>query len=185
MKKNRKLAHFKLSIAIIVQLLSLHTAFATTHPETVILGGGSGHDVPTPFQLTQTKFELADGELYSLVGTITFAPAPAPYIVQSALQRPSYTQYYNTSAKKLRPYFSINLENHPWIANAKRIDSPLYFIESTSEKWKEWEDTSVNLLCRAHGRILLTSHGPEYAIQLEPIDAEPFSIVYKRITPQN
>ncbi|MEO5970092.1 MAG: hypothetical protein ABIQ95_09205 [Bdellovibrionia bacterium] len=181
MKKNRKSVLFNLSIAIAIQLFSLHTGFA--RDRNIIHGGGGGHDVPTPFQLTQTKFELADGELYSLVGTIVFAPPPVALVYQSELQRPSYTQFYGTNPKKLHPYFSIDLENHPWIANAKRVDSPLYYIEGTSNNWKKWEGTSVNLLCRANGRILLTSNGPEYAIQLEPIDAEPFSIVYQESFP--
>jgi hypothetical protein len=168
MKKIKKLVHFNFLIAIAIQLGSLQPVSAqsaasqTEDKIDVILGGGSGHDVPTPFQITQTRFELADGETYSLVGTIVFIPTPLG----------SEAEFL-----QLRPYFSLNLKNHPLLANAKRVISPLYLIQGNVEKWKKWESRSVNLLARAHGKVHLTSKGLEYFIYLEEIDVEAFSYV--------
>lgn len=152
---------FKLSmIAIALQVLGLQNTNAGCDRDEIILGGSGGHDVPTPFQVRKTKFELADGEIYSLVGTLVIAPS------------------YKGDSKKLRPYFSINLDSHPLLANANRVASPLYMIEGSADYLNKWEGESINILCQAHGRILVTDKGFEYAIHLVPLGVESFSIQY-------
>jgi hypothetical protein len=144
------------NLALILSLM------LTTAPDTfarhstkhsVILGGGASHDVPSPFQYQKNKYELADGEVYSLFGSITLLPS------------------LSSDPRRQKAYFAVNLDDHPYLANINRVKSPLYLIEDAPENWIKWNGRSITLLCMAHGRILFTTQGPHYAIQLEPIEA--------------
>ena len=119
------------------------------HEDGACAGRSGGGDVPTPFEATDAKFELADGEIYLLTGRVELMPS------------------LMDDSGSIRPYLAVNLTQYPWLANAKRTESPYYVLEGTSRKWKAWDRFPVKLLCRAHGRIVTIGGKLQYRITLE------------------
>jgi hypothetical protein len=89
-------------------------------------GGGSG-DSPTPFKNTNQRVELADGESYSLVGQVIFWRGNA--------------------------YFEVDLKEHPWLANKKRIARPYYEIEGSVSYLKRFDRVRIKFFAEARSVI--------------------------------
>lgn len=126
-----------------------------------LTGGGNGGEIPTPFELNR-RVELADGEEYLLVGRIVFKTIATPDGV-----RP-------------RPYFEIDLNQHPWLASARRKGSPYYPLAAPYGRWKSYDGVRVKMSSLAHGRILAENPrgGLEYQIELSPRGTlEPYNPV--------
>ncbi len=124
--------------------------------------GGEGH-VPIPFDAESVKFELADGELYALVGRVIVIPA-----VSSV----------SNDNKVIRAYFEICFDKYPWLANSKRRKFPLYPILIPKEGSDEWihqfvklgnSNEAARLYFKAHGRIVKSKGESQYVISLEPL----------------
>jgi hypothetical protein len=138
----RSVAGFAWS-AILVTVFSAAMASADVDPEPVRGGGG---EIPTPFSSNQ-KVELADGEIYSLVGTV---------------------KLYGGEA-----YFEIDFAQHPWLASAKRQSSPYYALSNPIDYWRKFEGAKLRLSVEAQGEIVLGQEaGPRYSIRLQLL-AEP------------
>jgi hypothetical protein len=115
-------------------------------------GGGEGvdhgGDVPIPYSLTNQRVELADGEVYTLDGMVVFSGG--------------------------RPYFEVDLSEHPWLANAKRRGSPLYPVTGSASSWKRYEGMRVRLQAMAKGEVTYPDSDcetflPQYVITLVPV----------------
>lgn len=113
--------------------------------------GGGGVDVPTPFESTNRKVELSDGEDYTLEGyVVNFDPGW-------------------DSLNLVRAFLRVDFDRHPWLASAKRKGQPYYALEGSPSFWKDLELHSVQIRARAVGRIVQTRRGPEYVISLRPM----------------
>ena len=111
--------------------------------------GGTGSEIPTPFDLNR-HVELADGEEYLLVGRIVFKTIAT------------------VDGVRVRPFFAIDLNLHPWLASAKRKDTPFYPLAAPYSKWKNYDGVRVKMSTTAHGRISAENPrgGVEYQIEL-------------------
>lgn len=98
--------------------------------------GGGGHDVPTPFEFVNSKFELADGEIYQLAGRI--------------VSETEWTSYDRAA----QAYLEVDLNYTPWLASAKRISFPYYPLNA-GYPWESLEGRKVVLLVRAHGKAVV------------------------------
>jgi hypothetical protein len=114
-----------------------------------IQSNGGGHDVPTPFEDANRHFELANGEIYSLVGKIIFLPD------------------LTGVSEKDRPYFQVDLKTQPCLAHPERQASPFYLLEGPDTKWRNVNLTTLRLFAKAHGRVIPTPSGATYQISLE------------------
>lgn len=103
-------------------------------------GGG---EIPSPFSLN-TKFELADGELYSLLGRVL-------------LKEPGHA------------FFEVDTRFQPWLSHNKASGgNRIYPIKGFTDCWLRYKDTSVRLTFRAKGRIITNEFEmPTYEIFLE------------------
>ncbi len=119
------------------------------------MNGGEGHDVPTPFEMVNQRFELAEGEIYALVGTVTLA------------------YNYTDSGFKADPYLVLDLKKMGWLASAKRIEAPYYLLEGSSAQWGHYQGRRIKILAKARGNIISEKYKPEYILSLEPIAIEP------------
>jgi hypothetical protein len=109
-------------------------------------GGGPG-EIPTPFLSSNQKVELADGELYTLVGVVRFFDGQA--------------------------YLEVDMNEHPWLANQRRRSVPFYALESSPTFWKQYEGQRLRTYMEAHGSVVMPDGAPaEYVIRLQPL-AEP------------
>jgi hypothetical protein len=83
------------------------TQIEQRNSQRIVYGPGDGHEVPTPFEMVNHRFELADGEDYALWGKVEW------------------------------PYFRIDLKKHPWLSSSNRyekyymIDDPTFQMK----KW--------------------------------------------------
>jgi hypothetical protein len=117
-----------------------------------LYGGDRGHDVPTPFSMVNQRFELADGEVYHLIGRVVFLPSPA------------------WEHNDLVPYFQVDLNETPEIGNLLRSKVPYYRLEGSAVQWKKFEcDESLGFYFKAHGRVIRGKSSLEYSITLEPL----------------
>lgn len=107
---------------------------------------GGGNDGPSPFNGLNSKVELADGELYSLFGTVVFMNG--------------------------YPFFNVDLKAHPWLANSKRAKMPYYQLEGSADFWKKYENSRIRFFCIAHSHIIQVQGGMDYVITLAST-AEP------------
>jgi hypothetical protein len=110
----------------------------------------TGGEVPIPFEDSNQRVELADGEIYTLIGRVRF--------------------------QLDTPYLEVDLGQHPWLANSKRKLSPVYPIDvspSLPVDWKVLEGKLVKSYMRARGFITKLEFRPgveprlEYRIGLE------------------
>lgn len=115
-------------------------------------GGGSG-DVPTPFLSSNQKVELAHGELYTLVGVIRFSNG--------------------------EPFLEIDLNEHPWLANAYRKANPFYPLEGATSFWKRYENQRLKTFVEAHIGADALSDGLRVYITLNPL-ADPVVLETQR-----
>ena len=113
--------------------------------------GGGGHDVPTPFEVMNPKYELSDGEIYLLSGQIQLMPAR------------------RGESSNIRPFLWLDLAGHAALANSQRVRDPLYPISGSLQRWMEKRGNYVQLLFKAHGRVVQGTNGAEYEIYLEPL----------------
>jgi hypothetical protein len=103
-----------------------------------------GGEIPVPFGGVNQRVELADGEEYFLVGTIVNIQA------QDGV---------------FQPYLKVDLDQHPWLANAHRVAFPYYPIASSDATlqgsgsrspaldWRSLDGQPVQMWVRAHGQI--------------------------------
>lgn len=106
----------------------------------------AGEEVPFPFEEVNRRVELADGEAYFLVGEIIWNQVQSMY------------------------YFQVDLLQHPWLANLKRMKDPTYPLLSGLHNWERFAKKRVRLYVKARG---IVEEG-EYLIALQGIrDHEP------------
>ena len=123
----------------------------------VSFGGGGevcaaeGHDVPTPFEAVNQRFELADGEIYLLKGTVATASV------------------WVEGREKEVPYLVLNLKDYPFLANARRVEAPYYPIEGDIIEWSEQKGRQVKLSFRAKSKVFASRSGYQQVIFLEPM----------------
>ncbi|MBI2712540.1 MAG: hypothetical protein HYX41_06790 [Bdellovibrio sp.] len=111
--------------------------------------GGGGHDVPTPFEVVNSKAELADGEVYQLAGVVFFDL--------------SFSEIGYARA----PFFNVDLNYSPWLANRARRAFPYYELEEGFD-WSRIEGKRVVALVRAHGKVKFRADDtPYYSISLK------------------
>lgn len=137
MKKNSILT------AAIAACLIVGTVWAGPRGEQRRPRGGGGGDVPTPFLSANTKVELADGEVYTLIGHIR--------LIRSI------------------PYLEVDLNEHGWLAGAKRKAEPFYPLEASPSYWAQFEDARVKLTVEAHGVAVVVGERAVYALTLQPL----------------
>ncbi len=108
-------------------------------------------EIPTPFNEMNRKVELATNEYYVLNGWIRFV--------------------------RDNVYLQIDLEDHPWLANQKRMNFPYYAIINFPANRKDLKDTRVTVRVQAKG-VIGAVEGQEridYMIQLRLLDPTNFS----------
>jgi len=111
---------------------------------------GNGGGMPIPFGVND-RVELADGEYYLLVGKVIVLPK----------------QKLKNSPRVL---FEIDFGQHPWLANAKRYNDPVYPLLGNLSVWKKYNGQTVKLACRARGGIVKSGgRHMEYVISLEGV----------------
>ncbi|MEK6706758.1 MAG: hypothetical protein AABZ06_13320 [Bdellovibrionota bacterium] len=158
---NKKSRIVKFSTAMIFGLLICLTNLSVSHsgsytdsryrPDTG--GGGGGGEIPSPFSYNQ-KVELADGEYYVLVGQVKILPSKYPL------------QY--------RAVFMVDFDQHPWLANYKRVKEPFYPLDGSVDFWRTYEGMDLKFSCKAKAKLINTSGGkgtPRYVITLEALAA--------------
>lgn len=101
---------------------------------------GDRRDTPMPFESTNRRAELADGELYTLVGRVVFVGDQA--------------------------MLEVDLNEHPWLASTKRRNDPFYPIVQRSDTYRQFEGRRVLLQARARAVITITPAPAAYSIWL-------------------
>lgn len=91
-----------LLLMIIVLGLS-HPASAFSGAENQAYSPGTGHEVPTPFGIGNRKYELANGQIYTLVGRVNW------------------------------PYFLVDLSRHPLLVSHGKLTKEYLLEGSESE----------------------------------------------------
>jgi hypothetical protein len=64
-----------------------------------------------------------------------------------------------------QPWFWVDLEKHPWLANQKRQANPYYRLMGSREQWKPYNEKSVQLICFAHVVVV----GGESEVQISEV----------------
>jgi hypothetical protein len=107
--------------------------------------GGGGTERPWPLEWRKTRFELADGEFYNLIGTIYAADGKAFFVIDTARQ--------------------------PWLANKRRVEKdgayPLTVKKSVVEAF---QGRLVKLRVGARGAIRATAGAGVYEITLRAME---------------
>jgi hypothetical protein len=96
-------------------------------------GGDDGGGIPVPYSALNQKVELADREYYTLVGRVIF--------VENV------------------PFLQVDLAKHPWLANARRNERPLYQLVADSADWVSYEGEWLQVFVQAQGRIVKNELG--------------------------
>jgi|GEM_PF-2904152 len=110
---------------------------------------GGDHGGPSPFEGMNQRFELADGEYYTLYGTIMIAPS--------------------ANGQSPQAYLRVDLTREHWLASSRRIEMPFYPIEGDVSFWQKYEHRTVKFPCQAEGKIVTGSDGQaHYYIFLRP-----------------
>jgi len=136
--------------ALVFVMQAAHPAKATTCSGD-IYSGGNGHDVPTPFEDVNRRFELADGEIYALPGNL---------VSKSPL---------TNDDSSTQAYFAVEMEKYSWLTNSKRAEYRYYPLLISNYERVRASVMSGTLLCRAHGKIVKGRNGKQYQVFLEPI----------------
>ena len=111
-------------------------------------GGGPG-EVPTPFEVNQLV-ELADGEQYVLAGRLV-------------------------TQRTGRVVFRVDLQQHPWLANSRRVKSPFYPIDNAGGiLLDKYVDSGADIRMRVMARIAIvgTCGSPTVQLRVLPM-SEP------------
>lgn len=119
-------------------------------PSSAIGGGG---EVPTPFEAANRRAELADGEVYLLVGRVVIKPAP-------------------TLPERYKAYFEADLTVHPWLATPKRKVTP-YPLAGSVADWKIFRGMKIKLPCVARGSVVNLGTQHDYVIELHRSTTDP------------
>lgn len=151
---------------IVLGLVSLATSFVAmpsfgvtlscTQHEIIFRGGGGGYDVPTPFDYVarmdgaNRRFELAENEIYDLIGRVVLLPAQ------------------EDDSGNIYPYLEIDLNHFGLLANSKRLSSPYYRLEGSAHDWKRWDRLPVRILVYARSHIIMGRKGLQNLISLDP-----------------
>jgi hypothetical protein len=93
---------------------------------------GGGGEIPTPFGVANRTAELADGEPYTLFGTIVYRQGLA--------------------------YLQVDFSAHPWLGSVGRRANPYYLIESVDPGLHELEHKTVKILAIARQRLAERAH---------------------------
>jgi hypothetical protein len=101
---------------------------------------GGGGEIPFPFGVVNQRLELADGELYALIGTVVFEGGT--------------------------PFLEVDLDKHPWLANDRRLNDSRYPLECVGVNWRDFEGMKVRLFVEAHGKVLMEAGAAKYEISL-------------------
>jgi hypothetical protein len=78
-------------------------ASAFSGNEKQAFSGGEGHEVPTPFGITNRRFELSNGELYTLAGRVKW------------------------------PHFIVDLSRHPFLSSTGKLTKEYLLEGSESQ----------------------------------------------------
>ncbi len=128
-------------IALMITQFVSSTSYANTHePSRIIMNGlnakyihpesddGDPGSIPIPFSSTNQKVELADEEVYTLVGAVAFIND--------------------------RPHLKIDLEFHPWLATTYRMAFPFYPLTwTTLTTWQRLKGQKIRGVFRAKSQI--------------------------------
>lgn len=127
--------------------------------------GGGGGEIPTPFEAYNQKVELADGEAYVLVGRVVIDNI-APD---------------GSTSERMRAFFEIDLNEHPWLGNTKRKMRPFYPLEGAVSTWRRYNGMRVKLPCIAVGGVVYTpGQQAEYVIWLRKVASQPIEPYARR-----
>jgi hypothetical protein len=102
---------------------------------------GGGGEMPR-FMPGDTKVELANGEKYSLKGTI--------------------------EVRATGPFLRIDLKAQPWLATTARVKSPYYRLTSGSINWNRFRGQRVIVLGTAHYAIYSDRTRTRVDVYFEP-----------------
>ena len=128
--------------------------------------GHGGGGVPTPFAVNQ-HVELAIGEFYSLYGTI-IAGSDSP----------------NATSANAVPMFAVDLEQHPWLANAQRARAPYYYLTGGWPFWTPYLQKRVLLTAQAKAIYITKPNGDRIVeIGLEPADSGAVGPAFRPVIP--
>ncbi|MGK5084543.1 hypothetical protein WDW37_14705 [Bdellovibrionota bacterium FG-1] len=115
-------------------------------------GGGEGGGMPDPLSVYNQRVELADSELYLLLGTVRILPN------------------WRGNSAQAQAYLQVDLKAHPWLTNQNHRAAALYPIEGKLGAWKPYDGIKVKLAARAESWIRLDSSGVAHGlIVLDPI----------------
>lgn len=109
-------------------------------------GGGGG----LPRGLTSgTTVELAPGERYVLTGVVV--------------------QAKNSNTQQMETFLKVDLDEHPWLASARRKSTPYYRVSDNANRWKQYNRKTVTGIFRADAAIWeMTEDRFSYEIFLTP-----------------
>jgi hypothetical protein len=138
-------------IIVIMLLAALSAVSAAASQSNSCEVGPRGGELPIPFDLANKKVELANGEPYILAGRVV--------LMQVRMRN---------GELRSQPMFRVDLTEHPWLANNKRLNNPNYVLQGSLEEWKDLISVGkIQLPCIAHGVITYRGSVAEYDIQLE------------------
>lgn len=112
--------------------------------------GGGGGGFPRGLS-NGTTVELAPGERYVLSGTVLVVK--------------------DTDTQQLEVYLKVDLDEHPWLASAKRKSQPYYRVNDDANRWKKYNKKYVTGVFKADASIWqLGTDRYTYEIFLTPIE---------------
>jgi hypothetical protein len=107
--------------------------------------GGPGTERPWPLEWRKTRFELADGEFYTLIGTI--------------------------SAEGGKAYFIVDTARQPWLANKRRMEKEgAYPLTVKKAVVDTFAGRLVKLRVGARGAIRANTTAGAYEITLRAME---------------
>ncbi|MGE0616460.1 MAG: hypothetical protein AB7P04_12550 [Bacteriovoracia bacterium] len=86
-----------------------------------------GGEIPVPYKTANLRTELADGEYYVLQGKVVYRGG--------------------------KPYFQVDLNVHPWLANQRRLANPFYPLDRDSADWDNFAGSRIQVTLQAGARI--------------------------------
>ncbi len=129
-----------------------------TSPNASLCENGMGGEIPTPFDNVNLKVELADGESYSLLGRILILRFPS-------------------EGGEERPYFEVDLEDHPWLATSARKAMPLYPLLGSVDSYRQFDKKRVRFNGTAQSKVrLVEGNRVVHEVSLKPAVRRPRGI---------
>lgn len=118
-------------------------------------GHGGGGEIPNPLLTVNQHVELAPGEFYTLIGTVMAG-----------------SDNLNATAANSVPMFVVDLREHPWLANVRRVRSPYYFLTGGWPFWSRYLQKRVIVTAQARITYQTRQNGERYPeIALQIVDA--------------